>query len=781
MWRGAIKLNQFVTKADTIKSFVCFRKFIDFLEANVQKDNGSRSYFYKFVLEKIRSFPQLSNYVPITEIEKYGEILDLVGAIVFPLIDDEEDALIGLTNAASPEAFYATNAFSRLFKPGSDMQNHLPWEDENSLKAIHKEFQYSLALQKIYGYALPNRKEIIHSFFDTNTGLYKYYRLNFNTRFVDIAIKPTTERISNQLVNSCLMCSNPLEKIEEVISLEHYTASGFSILSLTDVTAQQAAEQIGKLLGGINQENMDSIFLHVNQLLQTIIGSNKYRFGIMPFFTVNKRTALPYDNFLNSILITTSVQAGISKTVFSRYMNHYLKNPVWITYQSSSLNNNLPVPVQKALYKAGIHYYTLTPLFFNDQPVGILEIAGGNDITPLNDLQASQLKPAMPYLSEMMQRLIENFNVSIDAIVKEKFTNIQPSVQWKFNEVAWHYFRNNSIEHKNTSLEKILFKDVYPLYGAVDIRNSTIERNNALRNDLAYQLTDLIFLLTSLSEAGYGEQCGIYKEDAVQWLNKMQGYVSVEEEMELNQYLYNKVHPFILSIDLSESSLDETINNYFQSINELTGSAFNKRRQLENAMQKLNGVIGQYFDLFNAELQIHYPCYFEKFRTDGVEYDIYIGQSITPSKPFTTELLERLRLWQIRSMAAIAKLTHNMQSQLEYYLETTQLIFVNSRTIDISFRNDERRFDVEGAYNIRYQVVKKRIDKVHIRNTDERLTQPGKIAIVYFNEQDVISYIEGINQLQEEQILSDDFEMLELEDLQGVAGLKALRVGVFVG
>jgi hypothetical protein len=111
-------------------------------------------------------------------------------------------------------------------------------------------------------------------------------------------------------------------------------------------------------------------------------------------------------------------------------------------------------------------------------------------------------------------------------------------------------------------------------------------------------------------------------------------------------------------------------------------------------------------------------------------------------------------------------------------LRTTQLIFAHDRTIDISFRADERRFDVEGTYNIRYQMIKKRIDKVHIRNTDERLTQTDKIALIYFNRKDIEDYLPYLQYLQETGVLQRDLEELELEELQGLSGLKAFRVGV---
>ena len=179
--------------------------------------------------------------------------------------------------------------------------------------------------------------------------------------------------------------------------------------------------------------------------------------------------------------------------------------------------------------------------------------------------------------------------------------------------------------------------------------------------------------------------------------------------------------------------------------------------------------------MMKDEIQQAYPCFFEKFRTDGVEYDIYIGQSIAPDKPFSDIYLKNLRLLQLTSMAAVARYSNALLPQLSRPVETTQLIFIHSQPIDIKFRKDEKRFDVEGAYNIRYHIVKKRIDKVTVRGTQERVTQPGKIALVYFSQKEADEYIGYIQYLQEQNVLDNDLEELEIEEVQGVAGLKALQ------
>ena len=93
-------------------------------------------------------------------------------------------------------------------------------------------------------------------------------------------------------------------------------------------------------------------------------------------------------------------------------------------------------------------------------------------------------------------------------------------------------------------------------------------------------------------------------------------------------------------------------------------------------------------------------------------------------------------------------------------------------------RFDEKRFDVDGAYDIRYEIVKKRIDKALIKGTPERVTQPGKIAIVYGQPAEAQEYRGYLEYLRDLGYISGEVEELELEELQGVHGLRALRVTV---
>ncbi len=173
-----------------------------------------------------------------------------------------------------------------------------------------------------------------------------------------------------------------------------------------------------------------------------------------------------------------------------------------------------------------------------------------------------------------------------------------------------------------------------------------------------------------------------------------------------------------------------------------------------------------------------FPHYFEKQKTDGVDYQIYVGASLLENDGYDPLYLKNLRLWQLMVSCGIALRAEQIRDRLPLPLETTHLVLVQHAPLAIRFRFDEKRFDVDGAYDIRYEIVKKRIDKALIKGTNERVTQPRRIAIIYSHPSEAVEYRGYIEYLQSLGYLTRGVEELELEELQGVHGLRALRVTV---
>jgi hypothetical protein len=756
-----------------------FRPYIEYLRRKSDSAVGERKRFLSYALEKFDRAPELNGTVDVNKMGDFPDLLKIIYISLTPLLEDENAHYWAICQPLTSTVFYGTDAFFSLVGHIAKLKSapDYPVEQKKDFKKNQLEFCYGLILQKFFGIPSPFAPEMVYPLDDVHTGITRFYKLNHDSRFIEIF--PVKELPNLEAEIPDFRRADPAEQLallQQKLPLNLFRFEGIGILSIEDITPNYATEIIKNILLATSSEDKESYYPKLNKALKTLVNCNDIEFGLFPMLLVNNKLIFDKTTCRNSMLVQMFGEEGLDKTSYTFFGNQYFLKPKLI------LLKDVEIPdycgrCSDVLKENNIHSYGLLPIYFNNKLAGLLEIYTHKEDV-LDEKMLTGLEPALPYISQIFQRNIDDFNHELDNVIKSNFTAIQPSVQWKFNDVAWHYLRDTHHQASRPEMENIIFEKVYPLYGAVDIRNSTIERNEALRKDLHVQFTLLLNILKSLKEK---TGLGLIDEKVFtceKWLDSINVSEGFNEEGRLNEFIENEIVPFLSHFRDNNTELSPVIDTYFAAINEKYGEAYKNRRDLELSMKTIISSVNKYMSMMETEIQQAYPCYFEKFRTDGVEYDIYIGQSIAPERPFNSIYLNNLRLLQISSMAAIARYAHSLIPQLKKPIETTQLIFIHSHPIDIRFRRDEKRFDVEGAYNIRYHIVKKRIDKVRIKDTKERLTVPNKIALAYFSQKEADEYIGYINYLQKKNVLLDDLEMLELEPLQGVFGLRALRVGI---
>ncbi|MBO9200673.1 MULTISPECIES: GAF domain-containing protein [Niastella] len=774
-----ININEKFTLTNFDTAF-SLRPFINFLKKSLKHDSSLKDKLTAFLLEKLEQFPELEGDVPVDNLDKYRDVLELIFVSMSNVTEDETHLPWALGMPLRPHFVYGTDAFYKLMvdTKNSKLRKAVVQGDENMMRQRNLRIAYTFILERIYNFAPFHKNEIIHTFVDEATGLLRHLKINIDTRFIEVIPIGEIPELSAITATGHIDEDHGFEKLERVLPLELFKFRGMSVVTITDETAKYAVETIKNSIVDLHRKEEDACHHDVTKSLKTLVQNDAIDFNVTPLFRINEKLVLPHMQELRSVMMGDNEEcaSGAARSAYQAFAEDYMRNPRPLIYKTISTKEAKLYPFLSACTRTGIQSFIVLPLYYNNNLAGMLEIYTRKPGI-LDEKVLALLEPAYPVLAQLVQLSIDDFDSSIDGVIREKFTSLQPAVQWKFNEAAWHYLQEVEYNGKG-KIETVGFESVYPLYGAVDIRNSTVERNRAQLSDLQHQFAILLETLQAVKKhynlALTDEM--IYK--CRKWKNTLDDSLTPHSEVKLTDFLEKEAVSFLKHFKITHPGSASIVEKYFAAIEEMNGSAWTNRRQLEESMQTVNTAVNNYLDLMKDELQQSYPCYFERFRTDGVEYDIYIGQSIAPQKPFDILYLKNLRLWQISSMAAIAKITHDLLPRLSKPLETTQLIFIHSNTIDISFRNDERRFDAEGGYNIRYQVIKKRIDKVHVADTNERLTQPGKIALVYFNRRDADEYISHIQYLQEQGILLNDLEFLDLEELQGVAGLRALRVGI---
>lgn len=420
--------------------------------------------------------------------------------------------------------------------------------------------------------------------------------------------------------------------------------------------------------------------------------------------------------------------------------------------------------------------YILAPLIHEDEILGFMELAAYERYT-LNKGTLSILNEVLPILAMAHKRFMTEAQNRIEAIIQQECTTIHSSVKWRFEEEA-EKFMKKQLNNEQPVFKDIVFNNLYPLYGQMDIKGSSVRRNNAVTADLTKQINAVKKVLKAALRQ---TEMPIYEE----LIFRLESYktdlrkgLSAGSEHRILGFLKSEVYPVFDHLQQINAEMKMLVDEYNTLLDPDLNTVYEDRKNYDLSVNMINQRLASYLDRKQIDAQAMFPHYFERYKTDGVEYNMYIGQSIVQSQVFDQVYLRNLRLWQLVVMCEMENEFRTIQHELHTAIEVASLVLVYNTPLSVHFRMDEKKFDVEGAYNARYEIIKKRVDKAHIKGTTERITQPRHIAIVYSQDQDAQEYRQYLDFLTGKGYLKKGYEDLELEDLQGVTGLHALRAQV---
>jgi hypothetical protein len=735
---------------------------------------GARK-LYQQILKEVEAVPELLKPMQDTAtLQKHAELVEALLSSIFPPSTSSNQGLYAITYPFSSETIYASPDFKKIFLKEGTAINVSDRRTTVDISRASLSLAYNVILKRLYNLQVPITATSVHPFTEETSGLTRYYELKLNAEFVDVRC---TSHDYTLPTNFSPQRTLEIDDLKELFPLEHFQFEGLVVINVTDVTSEQVAIEIKTALLNINAFTEAEVFDELQQHVQSLTGLRNVRIGITPFFKKDNYYLYTETHYRNSLLFKNE-EVRSNKDEISHLCQELFRTawqPV-LYHNLEKANGNLNELV-KYYQQIGGKSLILCPLKCEDgELIGLLEIMTDQN-GKLQYSHLSSIQPAIELFRLALEKAQESLEAQIDKTIKEHFTAIQPAVEWKFTEAAFQYLQHHQASEM-AKMPLIAFEDVYPLYGSIDIRNSSLERTNAIQLDLLEQLT---LANDILSKACRIIDFPLLKETQY----RIERYIAAasdtllsDDEMQIYDFLQVQLDSIFKNLLHLRPELKKLINSYFAALDPQKKVVFHHRKEYEDSITRINDVLDRFTDQEQKAVQEIYPHYFERYITDGVEFNIYVGQSLSPRKPFNEMYVRNLKLWQLTFLAKAARLTASLEKRLPLPLQTTQLILAHAIPLSISFRRKERKFDVDGAYNIRYEIIKKRIDKVHLLDSEERLTQPGKVAIVYSQQKELNEYLEYIEFLQNEGLLGDQIEHLDLEDTQGISGLKAIRVDV---
>ena len=733
---------------------------------------------YSGILEYADQHPELQNPIDdLSILESHHEWMEMLLSIIFPPTASEHEMLYSVGVPFSYTTIYTSRLFNMLFiEPGT---KNIKIPDNETGKDIQHDRligAYNLILKKYCNYHTPEFVSSVHPYHDPHSGLIKYMELQLDTRYIDVKYTGSHLPIPEDFINKKDHGLLSLEQLQHNIPIEQFAFEGIVIGRVIDVTESEVISQMKSELLNLNAFSEGVVYHKLQDLVQSLIGLKDIRIGITPFFKVNGHYVFSELHNSNSLLFKHYKAVMERDSVNDCCRELFMETDKPIIYETIDEESVKEIDYLGFYFDQGYRSLILAPLKHNGDLWGILEI-GSDHEGKLNYKHIGRLDVAIPLFTRAIEKSAESLDNQIDKVIKEQFTAVQPSVEWKFTEAAYNYIIQKQ-QGKEPKPEKIAFESVYPLYGAIDIRNSSVERSQSIQLDFIEQLQ---MAASVIKKAQAGMSFPLLQE--VQFkidkhISSASDVLLSDEETAIHDFLQNQVTSIFKHLRGTTPAIQKDVDSYFAALDKNIGMIYHHRKEFEESIAKINEQVSRFVDREQTSVQQIFPHYFERYVTDGVEFNIYIGQALAPRKKFDELYLRNMKMWQLTTLAKASRLTNELCKQLSHPMKTTQLILAHSTPISISFRADERKFDVDGAGNIRYEIIKKRIDKVHIKDTNERFTQPGKIAIVYSQPKDAEEYAEYIEFLQNQKLLKPGIEHHDLEDLQGVVGLKGIRVDI---
>lgn len=746
-------------------------RVFDYWENKLAIGSASEQIHAKSILDSVAHLPVLRQPISdISLIETYQEEIRGLLSAMFPDILSNNEV-----KAASlpffPVLFNKTKRLDTII-------NNAGKDYKMSLRGFEEKEVYILACAFLIavGYKVPInlKRPLYFDIPDQSTGIMRHYRAFINGDFSKITPKENHIPLSPEDIQLLLDNSSDVELWKKMIPPGTYEYEGVALITLFDQTEDESLSELKQLLLENNALQNEISINKLQEQLAIYLGTDKIEIGFESYDETSSSIKALHGAAKPSKLLGNHLEATVGDCFCEYSSEALLDRRDYFAISNVKELKNVPSRFIKRMYDTGVGSFIVAPLKYNEQTIAFIELTSPQQGV-LNSMVATRLKIVLPMFTVAVSRTIDHHQTELEAIIQDKFTSIHPTVTWKFFDAAEQIFRNKGGERMD-EVEEITFNEVFPLYGQFDIRGSSDARNASIRADLLEQLNliDQVFQKAALYDRMPIYQQLLFRVD--QYRRALDQAIHAGDEVKILDFIRRDIDPvfeYFSTID----ELAASVRKYRASLNSALGVLYQQRKEYETSVTLINERISDYIHNQQVLAQKMFPHYFEKYKTDGVEYNAYVGQSLLQNKTFHPLHLKNLRLWQLLVTCGVENMHQSYKEELPLPLNITSLILAHSNPLAIRFRMDEKRFDVDGAYNIRYEILKKRIDKAYIKDTTERLTQPGKLAIVYSQDWEAEEYLQYLTYLQSIHYLDDHIERLELQDLQGTAGLQALRVG----
>ena len=756
------------------KTVLSLRPLIDFWNRTITSSDASWGLSHDELSLKLEEAQELMESITdFSALERHQAVIKTLMSAVFPRAFWE----IQVAGAFIPfqlRPFFVSPLLKTKFLNSDGSMKGRPYPDEETYDRVLSLKAYLMVLKKFYEIDSDLDLPLMRVVPDPDTTLDRYYKIMVQTKFLEPQFVTPVCELSDQERNEIRDNISDLTILSRIIPIENFEFHGFVVVYAFDITTNAVIAALEGDLVDSSSIVGSSGLARLEARLRTLLGVPDLRAEIVAFdgdqaFVLRERSAASNNSlfsssnsFRSSILTGTQFETVVQESRI-------------VTISDLSVNHvNQNTGIQ--LLENDVRSLLSAPLAYHGKKIGLLNLTSPHP-AEFGVLQSRLVKEILPIFSVALKRSLDEFNSAVDRTIKEKCTAIHPSVEWRFRQAAIQALENAD----NGTIEEfapVVFRNVYVLYAVADIKGSSEARNRSIQIDLSEQLELAQEIVLAAVKKKSFPILDEVSHQIREKIKKISEGVTIADEQPIVNLVRLEIEPLFPFLRTLGQDLADLIDKYQKLLDPITSTIFRERRDFEESVALLNKTLSFYLEKEQVLAQSIFPHFFDKHQTDGIDYVLYLGESMVEKLKFSEVYVKNLRLWQLITCCGMAWHAANIRPKLKVPLEVTHLVLATFTPISVRFRFDEKRFDVDGAYDTGHEIIRSRIDKATVKVRNDRLTQPDRIAIVYSRPEEAKEMTRHISYLQDNNLLKDDLEYVELNNLPGVQGLRALRVSV---
>lgn len=536
-----------------------FEPLIREIEQKAEEGHPVGAAIAKLILQKLEEIPELRGKIENREVLK--EYQDIVGLLMMMVIPGSmrHNQLIKVSAPFDMNPIYCTHDLGGLMQ--ARKVKYVLNQNNNFVYCAMVVNACSLILNRFYGQNINVNLPFAVSIQPDGSPLERHYKTQLDTQYVDIKPLKPLKPLTQEQINSMLSNIYDIKLWLEHLPPENFEFQGFVIGTLIDITEEEALSRLKYSLLERDAVVNPIKINRLQHLVRTFFNLPELRLGV---------TAIDYpvdNNFSHRYKIRFDFLAKKHECLLSPenknsiYEKACRFREVLLIEDLREVSNK--TPIEKDLLREGIHSIIVAPLFNKDeQVIGLLEIGSPRPFE-LHSFIELKFKEITGLFSMAVERSREEIDNRVEAIIREQYTAVHPSVEWKFVETSYNLLEKREKDPKNAVADPIIFHDVYPLYGQADIVSSSEKRNYAIQADLVDNLRRVSRILQQGIQLGRFPLLNQYLMRVERDLKGLEEEFNSNDESRIVDWLQSAIHPLFSDLMEKYPVLAGPISSYF--------------------------------------------------------------------------------------------------------------------------------------------------------------------------------------------------------------------------